>query len=388
MHCAQVRHHGVVDADVIIAGLGAHGSSAAYALASRGAAVLGFDRFARGHTLGSSSGLSRIIRLSYYEHPDYVPLLRRAWELWRELERASGEHLLTETGGLYAGPPDGQLVLGALDSARSHRLDHEVLDTRTLRERYPLFAWLEGWTGVFERQAGWLAPERCIETHLRLAERAGATFRFEEPIERWGSTFDGIRVTTRGGSYEAKQLVITAGAWTAKLVPSLASQLSVERSVLFWFEPRAERDAFARLPVYIVEDTDRIFYGFPYIEGQGVKVAGLHFGDPADPDTLDRTPSADDEERVRGWLRRRVPLANGERRDAKVCMYTNTVDSHFVIDNLLEDSNVVVASACSGHGFKFASVIGEILADLVLEGETEHPIGFLSSERLGSDLAL
>jgi len=388
MHCAQVRHHGVVDADVIIAGLGAHGSSAAYALASRGAAVLGFDRFARGHTLGSSSGLSRIIRLSYYEHPDYVPLLRRAWELWRELERASGEHLLTETGGLYAGPPDGQLVLGALDSARSHRLDHEVLDTRTLRERYPLFAWLEGWTGVFERQAGWLAPERCIETHLRLAERAGATFRFEEPIERWGSTFDGIRVTTRSGSYEAKQLVITAGAWTAKLVPSLASQLSVERSVLFWFEPRAERDAFARLPVYIVEDTDRIFYGFPYIEGQGVKVAGLHFGDPADADTLDRTPSADDEERVRGWLRRRVPLANGERRDAKVCMYTNTVDSHFVIDNLLEDSNVVVASACSGHGFKFASVIGEILADLVLDGETEHPIGFLSSERLGSDLAL
>ena len=171
-------------------------------------------------------------------------------------------------------------------------------------------------------------------------------------------------------------------------MPSLASQLSVERSVLFWFEPRAERDAFARLPVYIVEDTDRIFYGFPYIEGQGVKVAGLHFGDPADPDTLDRTPSADDEERVRGWLRRRVPLANGERRDAKVCMYTNTVDSHFVIDNLLEDSNVVVASACSGHGFKFASVIGEILADLVLDGETEHPIGFLSSERLGSDLAL
>jgi len=388
MHCAQVRHHGVVDADVIIAGLGAHGSSAAYALASRGAAVLGFDRFARGHTLGSSSGLSRIIRLSYYEHPDYVPLLRRAWELWRELERASGEHLLTETGGLYAGPPDGQLVLGALDSARSHRLDHEVLDTRTLRERYPLFAWLEGWTGVFERQAGWLAPERCIETHLRLAERAGATFRFEEPIERWASTFEGIRVTTRSGSYEAKQLVITAGAWTAKLVPSLASQLSVERSVLFWFEPRAERDAFARLPVYIVEDHDRMFYGLPYIEGQGVKVAGLHFGDPADPDTLDRTPSADDEERVRGWLRRRVPLANGERRDAKVCMYTNTVDSHFVIDNLLEDSNVVVASACSGHGFKFASVIGEILADLVLEGETEHPIGFLSSERLGSDLAL
>ena len=388
MHCAQVRHHAHVDADVIVAGLGAHGSSAAYALASRGASVLGIDRFPRGHTLGSSGGLSRIIRLSYYEHPDYVPLLRRAWELWRELERASGEHLLTETGGLYAGPPDGHLVSGALESARGHGLDHEVLDTRTLRQRYPLFAWLEGWSGVFERQAGWLAPERCIETHLRLAERAGAALRFDEPIERWESTFDGIRVTTGTRSYEAKQLVVTAGAWTAKLVPSLASQLSVERSVLFWFEPRAERDAFARLPVYIVEDTDRIFYGFPYIEGQGVKVAGLHFGDPADPDVLDRTPSAGDEERVRGWLRRRMPLANGERRDAKVCMYTNTPDAHFLIDHLIEDSNVIVASACSGHGFKFASVIGEILADLVLDGETAHPIAFLSSERLGWDLAL
>src|SRR2546428_6287606 len=146
MHSAQVRHHGVVDADVIVAGLGAHGSSAAYALASRGAAVLGFDRFARGHTLGSSGGLSRIIRLSYYEHPDYVPLLRRAWELWRELERASGEHVLTETGGLYAGPPDGQLVSGALDSARSHRLDHQSLDTPTPRQRYPPFARLQGRT--------------------------------------------------------------------------------------------------------------------------------------------------------------------------------------------------------------------------------------------------
>jgi sarcosine oxidase len=388
MHCAQVRHHAHVDAEVIVAGLGAHGSSAAYALASRGAAVLGFDRFARGHTLGSSGGLSRIIRLSYYEHPDYVPLLRRAWELWRELERTSGEHLLTQTGGLYAGPPDGQLVAGALESARAHGLEHEVLDTATLRRRYPLFAWLEGWTGILDHQAGWLAPERSIEAHLHLAERAGATLRFEEPIERWESTIDGIRVITRTGSYEAQQLVVTTGAWTAKLVPSLASQLSVERNVLFWFEPRAERDAFARLPVYIVEDTDRFFYGFPYIEGQGVKVAGLHFGDAADPDTIDRTASAGDEERVRAWLRRRLPLANGERRDAKVCMYTNSPDGHFVIDHLFEDSNVIVASACSGHGFKFASVIGEILADLVLQGETAHPIGFLSSERLAWDLPL
>jgi sarcosine oxidase len=368
--------------DVIVAGLGAHGSSAAYRLAARGASVLGFDRFARGHTLGSSGGLSRIIRLSYYEHPDYVPLLRRAWTLWRDLERESGEHLLTETGGLYAGDPSGELVTGALESARQHGLEHEILDTAALRERYPLFEWLDGWQGVFERQAGWLAPERSIETHLRLAERSGATLRFEEPIERWESTGDGVRVTTATGTFDAKQLVIAAGAWESQLAPSLASELSVERSVLFWFEPTAQREAFARLPIYIVDDTDRIFYGFPYVEGQGVKVAGLHFGDKADPDTVDRVASPSDEERVRAWLRRRMPLANGERRDAKVCMYTNTPDANFIVDRLGGHPNVVVASACSGHGFKFSSVIGEILADLVLDGETRHPISFLSADRL------
>ena len=368
--------------DVILAGLGAHGSSAAYHLASRGASVLGFDRFARGHTLGSSGGLSRIIRLSYYEHPDYVPLLRRPWTLSRELERASGEKLLTETGGLYAGAPDGELVSGALESARRHDLEHEVLDAAALRRRYPLFEWPDGWQGVFERQAGWLAPERSIETQLRLAEQNGATLRFAEPIEHWTSTAEGVRVVTARGSFDAKQLVIAAGAWMAQLAPELAPELSVERNVLFWFEPTAERDAFARLPIYIVQDTDRIFYGFPYVEGQGVKVAGLHFGDRADPDTVDRTVSASDEERVRAWVRRRMPLADGERRDAKVCMYTNTPDAHFIVDRLPDHPNVVVASACSGHGFKFSTVIGEILADLVLEGETRHPIGFLSAKRL------
>jgi sarcosine oxidase len=371
----------VAAVEVIVAGLGAHGSSAAYHLASRGASVLGFDRFARGHTLGSSGGLSRIIRLSYYEHPDYVPLLGRAWTLWRELERAGGETLLTATGGLYAGDPHGELVAGALESARRHHLEHELLDAALLRERFPLFEWPDDWQGVFERQAGWLAPERSIETHLRLAERHGAALRFEEPIERWTSTPDGVRVTTAVGTYEAEHLVIAAGAWMAQLAPALAPELSVERSVLFWFEPTAERHAFAELPVYIVQDIDRIFYGFPYIEGQGVKVAGLHFGDRADPDTVDRTASASDEERVRAWLRRRMPLANGKRRDAKVCMYTNTPDAHFIVDRLAEDPNVVVASACSGHGFKFSSVIGEILADLVLKGETRHPIGFLSARR-------
>lgn len=368
------------NADVIVAGLGAHGSSAAYRLAARGASVLGFERFARGHTLGSSGGLSRITRLSYYEHPDYVPLLRRAWTLWRGLEQESGQDLLTQTGGLYAGRPGGDLVAGAMESARTYGLEHELLDTDALRERYPLFEWIEGWTGLFERQAGWLAPERSIEAHLGLAERHGARLHFAEPITSWETTGNGVRVTTAKGTYEAAQLVVAAGAWAGELLPSLAPELTVERNVLFWFEPTAERDAFKRLPVYIIDDTDRIFYGFPYIDGQGVKVAGLHFGDHVDPNAVDRVAAPRDEERVRDWLRRRMPLANGTRRDAKVCMYTNTPDAHFIVDRL--GPEVVVASACSGHGFKFATVIGEIVTELVLDGETQLPIGFLSADRL------
>ncbi len=365
--------------DAIVAGLGAHGSAAAYHLAKRGQSVLGFDRFARGHTLASFGGLSRIIRLSYYEHASYVPLLKRAWELWRELERDSGETLLTQTGGLYLGPPDGELVSGSLASARTHDLAHEVLDNAELRRRYPVFDSGRDWVGVFDAQAGWLAPERSVETHLRLAERHGATLRFAEPIERWERDGEGVRVTSAQGSYRARRLVIAAGSWLSRLLPQLAPHLWVERNTLFWFEPRGELDAFAKLPVYIVEDTDRLYYGFPYDPESGLKMAGLHFGDRVDPDTVDRAPSASDEERVRAWLRRRMPLANGERRRAQVCLYTNSPDGHFIIDR---DGPVTYASACSGHGFKFASVVGEILADLALEGRTGQSVGFLGAARL------
>jgi len=362
--------------DTIVAGLGAHGSAAAYHLAKRGHHVLGFDRFARGHTLASFGGLSRIIRLSYYEHPSYVPLLKRAWDLWRELERESGETLLTQTGGLYMGPPDGELVSGALASARTHGLAHEVLDNAELQRRYPLFDVDRDWIGLVDAQAGWLAPERAVETHLRQAEQHGATLRFAEPIERWEPDGDGVRVTSAQGSYRARRLVIAAGSWLPRLLPQLAPHLWVERSVLFWFEPRREIEAFAKLPVYIVEDIDRFYYGFPYDPTSGLKMAGLHFGDRVDPDTVDREPSATDEERVRAWLRRRLPLANGERRRAQVCLYTNSPDGHFIIDR---DGPVTYASACSGHGFKFASAIGDLLADMAL-GNATAP-AFLAASR-------
>lgn len=369
-----------VSHDAIVVGLGAHGSAATYHLARRGQRVLGIEQFPRGHTLGSSGGLSRIIRLSYFEHPDYVPLLRRAWDMWRDLETDSGESLLTQTGGLYLGPPQGELVAGARESATRHGLAHWMLDAPELRYRYPMFDIDDDWRGLFDVQAGWLAPERCIETHLRVAERSGATLRFDEPIVRWEPDGDGIRVVTARDTYRAQRLVLAAGAWMPRLVPDLAEHLWVERNVLFWFEPRARREEFAKVPVWIMEDTDRLYYGFPYDREHGFKVAGLHFGDHADPNTVEREPRALDEERVRAFLRKRIPDADGERRLAKVCMYTNSPDGDFIIDRA--HANVVYASACSGHGFKFASAIGELLAAMAIDG-AEAP-RFLRADRLAA----
>ena len=254
-----------MDADVIIAGLGAHGSSAAFHLAKRGTSVLGFERFARGHTLGSSGGLSRIIRLSYYEHPDYVPLLRRAWTLWRELEAESGERLLTETGGLYAGRPDGTLVAGALASAREYGLEHEHLGTADLRERFPLFEWPDAWTGVFERQAGWLAPERSIETHLALAERNGATLRFEEPIEAWESTFEGIRVHTASGA---------AGTFELNADGTFSSDSKITFDLTTLSSDQRDRDNFVKQDTLGVRQ-------FPTATFVPTKVTGLTLPMPA-----------------------------------------------------------------------------------------------------------
>ena len=373
-----------VSFDAIVVGLGAHGSAATYHLAKRGLRVLGIERFARGHTLGSSGGLSRIIRLSYYEHPDYVPLLRHAWDLWRELERDSGESLLAQTGGLYMGPREGQLVPGALLSARTHGLAHEELDALDIRRRYPLFRIDDDWIAIRDEQAGWLAPERCIETHLRLSERHGAVLRFGEPAT-WSRDGGGVVVTSASGSYRAQHLVLSAGAWMPELLPELAPHLWIERNVLFWFEPQDHVEEFARLPVWIMEDVVRhesvpayrMYYGFPYDAAHGFKLAGLHWGDRVDPNAVDREARPIDEERIRSFIRRRIPAADGERRLAKVCMYTNSPDGHFIIDR---DGPVTYASACSGHGFKFASAIGELLAELTLD-DASAP-AFLRARRL------
>ena len=368
--------------EAIVIGLGADGSAVAARLAERGATVLGLEAFPRGHTNGSSGGLTRVIRLAYYEHPDYVPLLKRAWELWRDLERATGEELLRQTGGVYAGPRDGELVAGSLRSAREHSLEHELLDPDALRARLPLFRLDPEWWGLAEATAGYLLPDRAIAAHLRLAQRHGAELHFDERVMSWTRDGDGVRVTTDRGTYRSAKLVIAAGAWNARLLPVIAPFLQVKRVPLFWFEPRAERDALAGLPVYIVDSGQgHGCYGFPYLADQGLKIATHGAGTPADPDTVDREAHPEDEAPIREFIRTRLPAADGPVRMTKVCMYTVTPDEHFIVD---VDGPVAYASACSGHGFKFASVMGEVLADLALEGRTRHPIGFLSAARFAA----
>lgn len=368
--------------DAIVVGLGADGSAAAARLAERGARVLGLDAFSRGHTNGSSGGRTRVIRLAYYEHPDYVPLLKRAWELWRDLERATGEELLRQTGGIYVGPRDGELVAGSLRSAREHSLEHELLDPAALRARLPLFRFDPDWWGLAEATAGYLLPDRAIAAHLTLAERHGAELRFDERVTSWARERDGVRVTTDRGTYRAPKLVIAAGAWNAQLLPALAPILQVRRVPLFWFEPLAQRQALAELPVYIVDSgRGHGCYGFPYLADQGLKIATHGAGTPADPDTIDRAVHPEDEAPIREFIRHRLPAADGPVRLTKICMYTVTPDEHFIVD---QDGPLTYASACSGHGFKFASVMGELLADLALDGRTRQPIGFLSAARFAA----
>jgi sarcosine oxidase len=368
--------------EAIVIGLGAVGSASAAELARRGVRVLGLEAFGRAHELGSSGGLSRIIRLALFEHPRYVPLLREAWQGWRDLERETGRQLLLQCGGIYAGRRGSAVLEGAVRSVTEHDLAHQMYDAGEAMQRFPALRFEPDMAIVYEEMAGLLYPERCIETHLSVAESNGAELHFGERVASWGGA-DVITVASDMITYTCDRLVIAAGAWLPKLVPELELPLTVERNVLFWFEPT---DPAAlqpeRLPVYIVElDEDHAFYGFPLLPGQGAKVARHHGGRPVDPDTVERDATDEDERPVRDFVERYLPAADGPRLDAKVCMYTNTPDFDFIIDTHPADERVVIASPCSGHGFKFSNVMGRVAADLALTGASELDVRFLSIDR-------
>lgn len=369
--------------DVIVLGLGGMGSAAVCHLAARGQRVLGLEQFAPPHDRGSSHGRTRVIRQAYFEHPAYVPLLLRAYELWRQLERDTGEQLLLLPGGLMMGTETSEVVAGTLRSAREHGLPHEVLDTGDIRRRYPLFRVPDQTVGVFEKAAGLVFCERAITVHLSMARRAGAELRFHEPVIEWKATSDGggVIVRTEAGTYSASQLVITPGPWAPRLLHEMAVPFVVERQVLYWFQPMCDIDAFApdRFPVYIWQRPDGATpYGFPAIDGAegGVKIAFYRKtnSEPCTPETVDRRVRDDDVAEMRGAMREFLPALDGELVAATTCLYTLTPDLDFVIGEHPEFPQVKVAAGFSGHGFKFCSVVGEILANLVTTGRAGHEI--------------
>jgi sarcosine oxidase len=359
--------------DVIVAGLGAMGSAAAHQLARRGRRVLGLDRFAPPHAFGSSHGQTRIIREAYFEHPLYVPLVQRAYAAWEALERESGAKLMLRTGGLMIGRPDSVVVTGARRSADEHRLRYEVLDAHEIRRRFPVLRPDDDMIAVWEPRAGILFPERCIEAQLTMARRHGAELHDDEPVKRWESSGAGVRVITARGAYEAETLVLAAGSWTPSLVPELP--LTVERQTLFWFTPRdAAPFAPERCPIHLWEhEPGRYIYGFPDL-GDGVKVARHHEGVETDPEVVDRVVRDHEVAAIRAMVARYLPDADGALRSSAVCLYTNMPDEHFLVDRHPAHPQAIVVSACSGHGFKFASALGEVIADLAIDGRTNFDL--------------
>lgn len=372
--------------DHIIIGVGGMGSATAAELARRGRKVLGLEQFDIPHDFGSSHGLTRIIRLAYNEHPNYVPLMRRAYEMWRELEDGFGEKLLFITGGLDAGPRDGRVFPGALAACELHSLEHEVLSASEVTARYPGIALPENFSAVFQPDAGFLRPEQCIVAHVIDAQTHGADIRAREAVTGWSVDGDGVTVTTTRGTYSAGSLVITAGAWAGKLLSAVAPTALPQRQVLGWFQPQdPDLYALGNFPVFIIDAEEGEYYGFPVFAVPGFKLGRFyHREEPADPDNQRREVDDEDEEILRRAVRRYFPQANGPTMALKHCMFTNSPDNHFILDRVPGQPQVAVAAGFSGHGFKFCSVIGEIMADLAMDGTTRHDIDMFSMTRFGS----
>ncbi len=370
--------------DAIVIGLGAMGSATLFHLARRGLRVLGLEQFSQGHELGSSHGDSRIIRETYFEHPLYVPLVRRAHELWRELEQASGKSLMKITGGLMIGPADGMVVAGTLRSATEHQLPHEVLTPAQVHERFPAFELAPNLVAVLDPRAGYLDPEACNRAHIDAARAAGATALFNEPVLDWNADGDGVQVRTQGGTYTADRLVLAAGAWNTGLAHDLKLPLMIERQSVFWLNPSAGRELYEadRFPIYAYEyKAGHICYGFPRLT-RGVKASVMHSGEIApDPDSVERGVNDDEVKPLRAALRPVLPtLADAPVRDRATCLFTNTPNHDFIIDFHPLHPQVLISSPCSGHGFKFASAIGELQAELLMTGKSRFD---LSPFRIG-----
>lgn len=373
----------MTDYDAIVLGVGGMGSAALYHLARRGLRVLGIERYNIPHEMGSSHGLTRIIRLAYYEHPSYVPLLRRAYELWRQLENTVQERLLIITGSIDASPEGDEIIEGSKLSCAIHHLPHEILDSQELSKRFPAYRLPRGMSALYQPDGGFLLSERCIVAHVMAALEMGAEVHGQEEVLGWEATNDGVEMRTDRSHYRAAKLVLCAGAWQAKLVPDLVRLAVAERQVLAWFQPlRPELFRLQTFPVFNMAVEEGRYYGFPVYGIPGFKVGRYHhLSQVVDPDLMDRGAHWEDEEVLRSFTARYFPDAAGPTMSLKTCLFTNTPDAHFILDLHPELPQVAIAAGFSGHGFKFCSVVGEVMADLVQEGRSRHNLDLFTIRR-------
>jgi len=376
--------------DVAVVGLGAMGSAALAHLAARGVKVIGIDAYYPAHALGSSHGDSRLIRLGYFEDPSYVPLLRRAYDNWRALEARLREDILTITGVLQIGRPDSKIVSGTQKSCALHGLPLETLDPEAMRRRFPVFALDEDEIAVLDPQGGYLKPEAAVTGYLKLAAGDGAVLHFGEKVTALEPGDDGVTIVSDTGRYSAGKVIVATGSWISELVPLLSAHAVPIKQVVSWYQPA---DGFLttpqRMPAFIRDDGGNgSFFGFPAIGVDGVKIGRhAHFREPIDPNQPNPPVNGKDTDLLDTFIRRRLPAAGGLRVRSTTCRYTMLPSEDFLIDLLPGEERIVVASPCSGHGFKFTSVVGEVLADLALEGGTALPIGAFSFAAMGRFLA-
>lgn len=352
--------------DAIVIGLGGMGAAALAALARRGRRVLGLEQFRIGHDRGSSHGHTRVIRTAYFEHPAYVPLCRRAFDAWRELERRRQVRLLVDCPCLTIGTDCGELVQGVRRAAYEHQLPIESLSSDELRRRYPMFRFHEDYSALLEREAGYLFVDDCVRTLADDARVSGAEIHEREPLIEWRADGAGVVVRTAVAEHRAHRLIVTAGPWLGEVLRMPGCPLTVMRQVVMWIDPQ-DRAAFEspRFPVFLADTPEGCFYGIPVAGDRGPKLA-RHYGAPelASPDAIDRSIVPADETPLRSFVRNHIPEADGPIQQSSVCAYTLTPDRHFIVDRHPRYPAVVLAGGFSGHGFKFAPVIGEMLANL------------------------
>jgi len=369
--------------NTIVIGVGGMGSATCYYLAKRGKRVLGLERFDIPHDLGSSHGYTRIIRLAYYEHPSYVMLLKRSYDLWDEIEARTGQQLLYKNGSIDAGPADSWVFKGALRSAVEHELEHDVLTGAEVNARWPGYQLPHYTMALFQPDGGFLVPERATVAFAEAAHSFGAEIHGRETVLGWEPVGDGVRVFTDRAEYTADSLVITAGAWNNTVLPFLRDLAVPERQVLAWLQPeRPELFRPENFPVFNLLVPEGRYYGFPVFAVPGFKFGMYHhFQEHGAPETLDFEPRWEDEEALREFAARYFPQGAGPTMTLKACMFTNSPDKHFIIDLHPQYPQVSFAAGFSGHGYKFASVIGEIMADLAERQETRHDIRLFNVAR-------